>query len=226
MDRIEINLDAFNKLKPIKKGIVHLHRNKLYKHSPDTLEIVTAIDSFRTNPVFQRIAAPTAYLYDKKQYFGYAMNYYRKLKQVDDAIKSGIIVDIEKFSLELISIIDELNKLNLCYWDIHYLNVLSDPKGHPFILDIDDIELIPSNEDLHDQRQYLTEFILSLYLGIDKSIHQLAREEVIQKYFKDKTLMYIDTLGDLKEPVPDLPYCIIEELHDQEKRDMIKSKII
>lgn len=226
MEKIQISLDAFNKMKPLKKDIVHLHRNQIYKYSPETLEIVTAIDSFKSNPVFNHIAVPTAYLYDKKTYFGYVMKYYKKLHDVEEAIKKGIIKDIEKYALELLSIIEELNKLNLCYWDFHYQNILSDKKGHPFILDIDDMEYFPSNEDLHCQREYLSEFLLCIYLNQRKSVHAFARQEVIQKYFSDKTLMYIDTLGDLKEDAPQLPYCIIEELHDEDKREMIKSKII
>ena len=55
MEKIQISLDAFNKMKPIKKSVVHLYRNQLYKYSPETLEIVTAIDSFKTNPVFHHI---------------------------------------------------------------------------------------------------------------------------------------------------------------------------
>ena len=87
------------------------------------------------------------------------------------------------------------------------------------------MEYFPSNEDLHNQREYLTEFLLCIYLNQRKSVHAFARQEVIQKYFKDKTLMYIDSLGNLANQAPELPYCIIEELHDKEKRDMIKSKI-
>lgn len=225
MDRIQINLDKFNKMKHLKKDIVHLHQNKIYKYSPESFEIVTTIDSFKSNPVFKSISVPTAYLYDKKRYFGYIMKYYQKLHQVEQAIQQGIIKDIEKYALELLSIIDELNKLNLYYWDFHYKNILSDSKGHPFILDIDDMEYLPSNEDLHSQREYLAEFLLNIYLNQRKSIHALARQDAIQKYFKDQTLTYIDTLGNLGKEAPELPYCIIEELHDIEKRDMIKSKL-
>ena len=225
MERIDINMDAFMRMHQIKPTVVHLHKNKIYKRSPETLPIVNVINSLRNEQPFKHIALPEAYLYDKEQYFGYVMKYYKKLKQVNNAIKSGIIKDIEQFSLELLQIIDKLNKLNLCYWDFHFENVYSDKQGHPFILDTDDMEYFPSNEDLHNQREYLTEFLLCMYLEKRKSVHAFAREEAIQKYFKDKTLMYIDSLGNLQYPAPDLPYCIIEELHDKEKRDMIKSKI-
>lgn len=225
METINISIEEFNKMKKIKPDVVHLHRGQIYKHSPQSFDIIKAVDELRNEKPFQRIAVPSAYLYDKKGYFGYTMRYYKKLRQVEEAIAKGIIKDIEKYALELLAIIEELNKLNLCYWDFHYENILSDKQGHPFILDIDDIEYFPSNEDLHNQREYLTEFLLCMYLGQRKSVHSFAREEAIQKHFKDKTLMYIDTLGDLKEPVPELPYCIIEELQNEDKRDMIKSKI-
>lgn len=225
MLKIQINTDKFLKMKALKQDVVHLHRNKIYKYSPETEELVKAIESFRSNPVFKHISVPTAYLYDKKQYFGYIMKYYRRLHKVQTAIRKGIVKDIEQYALELLAIIEELNKLNLCYWDFHFENIYSDRKGHPFILDIDDIELCPTNEDLHNQKEYLTEFLLCMYLGQRKSVHAFARQEAILNNFSDKTLEYIDTLGDLSKPAPDLPYCIIEELHDKEKRDMIKSKI-
>lgn len=226
MEKISINFDTFDKMKPLKKGIVHLHRNQVYKYSPETLEIVKAIESFQHKPVLKHLAVPKAYLYNQKIYFGYVMKYYKGLHNVEEAIKSGIIKDIEKYALELLRIVEELNKLSLFYWDFHSENILSDKKGHPFILDLDDIELIPTNEDLHNQREYLTEFLLCIYLNKRRSVHSFAREKIIQNTFKDSTLMYIDTLGDLKEPAPELPYCIIEELHDEEKRELIKSKII
>ena len=225
MERIDINLDVFNKMKPLKKNVVHIHQNKLYKYSPESLNIVRTIDEFSSNPVFKSIAIPQAYLYDKQKYFGYIMKYYKKIYQVEQAIQNGLIKDIEKYALELLSIIEELNKLNLCYWDFHCGNILSNNKGHPFILDVDDMEYFPTNEDLHSQREYLSEFLLVIYLGKRKSIHSFAREDIIQKYFKNSTLEYLDTLGDLKEPVPRLPYCIIEELSDIDKRETIKSKI-
>ena len=225
MDRIKISMKKFNRMRPIKQGIVHYKNDKIYKHSPRTFDIVNAIDTLQDQEVFKYISVPTAYLYYKKKYFGYVMNYYKKLKQVEEAIKKGIIKDIEKYSLELLSIIEELNKLHLCYWDFHEENILSDEKGHPFILDIDDMEYLPSHEDLHNQREYLAEFLLCIYLNKRKSIHSFARETIIKQTFKDKTLMYIDSLGDLKEPVPELPYCIIEELQDIEKRELIKSNI-
>lgn len=225
MERIDINMDAFMKMHQIKPTIVHLHKNRIYKRSPETLPLVNVIDSLRNEPPFKHIAIPEAYLYDKETYFGYVMKYYKKLKEVNEAIKKGIIKDIEKFAIELLQIIEELNKLNLCYWDFHFENILSNKQGHPFILDIDDMEYFPSNEDLHNQREYLTEFLLCIYLGKRKSVHAFARQEAIQKYFKDKTLMYIDSLGDLGRKAPDLPYCIIEELQNKDKRDMIKSKI-
>lgn len=225
MERIDINMDAFMKMHQIKPTVVHLHKNKIYKRSPDTLPLINVIDSLRNEQPFKHISIPEAYLYEKETYFGYIMKYYKKLKQVNTAIKKGIIKDIEKFALELLQIVDELNKLDLCYWDFHFENILSDKQGHPFILDLDDMEYFPSNEDLHNQREYLTEFLLCIYLEKRKSVHAFARQEAIQKYFSDKTLMYIDSLGNLGVEAPELPYCIIEELQDQEKRDMIKSKI-
>jgi len=225
MDKIQITLQEFNQMNRLKDGVVHYKRDKIYKHSPSTLKIVKTIDSLGNQPVFQNIATPTAYLYNKKRYFGYVMKYYKKLKQVQEAIEKGIIEDIEKYALELLSIIEKLNKLNLCYWDFHDENILVDEQGNPYILDIDDMDYMPSKEDLHNQREYLTEFLLTIYLNKYKSVHAFANTEAIQYAFSDKSLNYIYSLGNLGKPVPELPYIIIKELKDKEKRDMIKSRI-
>lgn len=226
MDKIDINMDKFMKMKKIKPKVIHYHRNKIYKRSPQSLTIVKAIDSLKDEPVFKHISVPEAYLYDKQNYFGYVMKYYKKLKEIREAEAKGRIKDIEQFSIELLQIIDKLNNLNLCYWDFHSKNILSDKEGHPFILDIDDMDYYPTNEDLHNQREYLTEFLFYLYIDIDRPVQSFAKEEIIQHTFNGKTLKYIDQLGDLSKTAPDLPYCIIEELRNPEKRDMIKSKII
>ena len=110
METIQISFDTFDKMKHLKTGIVHLHHKQVYKYSPETKDLITAIDSLKDQPVFQHIAIPTAYLYNKKEYFGYVMKYYKKLHQVEEAIKKGIIKDIEKYALELLSIIEESNK--------------------------------------------------------------------------------------------------------------------
>lgn len=226
MEKIDISMDKFMKMKKIKPKVIHLYMGKIYKHSPNSLSIIETIDALRTESVFKHISTPEAYLYDKQKYFGYIMKYYKKLKQIKEAEEKGEIRNIEKFAIELLLIIEELNKLNLCYWDFHSQNILSDKEGHPFILDIDDMDYYPTDEDLHNQRECLTEFLLYLYLDTDKPVHSFLKDEVIQQSFGTKTLTYIDTLGDLNKTPPELPYCIIEELRDKEKRDMIKSKII
>lgn len=226
MNKIEISIEQFLRFPSIKPGIVHRHKNMVYKYSPNSLEIVVAIEAYRKEEVLKHISIPKAYLFSKKTYFGYTMEYYKKLKNINSALDLGIIKDVEVYALELLEIIKKLNSLNLCYWDFHNSNILSDEFGHPFIIDIDDINYIPTHEDLHYQRQFLTEFLLNLYLKKAKNTIGYYKDESIQKYFTPNTLKYLDNLGNLGLDVPDLPYCIIEELTDKEKTDMIKSKII
>lgn len=226
MNKIEISIERFLRFPPLKPGIVHRHKNMVYKYSPNSLEIITAIENYRKEEVFKHMSTPKAYLFSKKTYFGYTMEYYKKLKKINSALNLGIIKDIEIYVLELLEIIEKLNSLNLCYWDFHNSNILSDEFGHPFIIDIDDMNYIPTHEDLHYQRQFLTEFLLNLYLEKNKDTISYYKEASIQKHFTSKTLRYLENLGNLGLDVPDLPYCIIEELSDKEKRDMIKSKII
>ena len=41
----------------------------------------------------------------------------------------------------------------------------------------------------------------------------------------ESTRKYIDTLGNLSKPIPELPYCIVEELKDEEKISLIKTQL-
>ena len=226
MNKIEISYARFLSFPALKNGVIHRHNGKLYKRSPESWAIVTAIEKYQKDPEFKSISVPKAYLFDKKVYFGYVMEYYKNLNKIKKAMELGIINDLEKYALELLSIIEKLNDLNMCYWDFHRGNILADEKGQPFIIDIDDINYLPSFEELHYQRQFLTEFLLNLYFDNNKSVASYPKIPIVQKCFSPKALAYLNKLGNLGENVPELPYCIIEELKDKEKRDMIKSKII
>ena len=47
------------------------------------------------------------------------MEFNNKISLIKDAIYKGVIIDLNKFLLELLNIIEKLNSLNLCYWDFH-----------------------------------------------------------------------------------------------------------
>ena len=83
----------------------------------------------------------------------------------------------------------------------------------------------PNNEDLHNQRKYLSEFIIYLYFKKDLSTIKFARNEVIEHFFNKKALDYLEDIGNLSIPAPDLPYILLEEFQDEEKIRLIKRRI-
>lgn len=225
MQKIELDIDEFLSYKPIKPSVVHLHQGLVYKQSIDSKELTIALEKTKAYPVMQHISFPKYQLYIKDFYFGYAYKFNNKLHQILDAIFLGIIPNEETFIIELINIIEELNKLGFCYWDFHKNNIYSDPEGHPFLLDIDDIRLKQTSLNRYHQIKYLTEFILNIYLDTDKNLQQLLKEPAIRKYLKDSTIEYIESLVRRNGTTTELPFCIIEELNNPFRKELIKSNI-
>lgn len=225
METIQTDYETFMAYTPIKPGIVHLHQGLVYKNSPNSYEIVTAIEQSKTNPVFQHFSIPLAYLYIEDLYFGYIYQFNNQLHQVEDAEFLKIIKNTEDFAIKLISIIENLNSLNMCYWDFHRNNIFSDNFGNPFIIDYDDMKVSPNAVNKYHQAKYLTEYLLNLYLKQEKTLSQFLREPMIQRYFSDKTLEYIRNLISRTGECNELPYCIIDELSNPIKREVIKSRI-
>ena len=225
MKRIQLDIDEFMSFKQIKPGVVHLHNGMIYKHSHSSEKLVTALDMTKAHPVMKNITIPEAKLYIDNFYFGYAYQFNNKLRQVLDALFLGIIPNEETFILELINIIEELNKLGFCYWDFHKNNIFSDAEGHPFLLDIDDIRTQENNVNRYHQIKYLTEFILNIYLDTDKTLSQLMQQPAIRKYLKDSTIAYIESLIKRNGNINELPFCIIEELSNPYRKELIKTSI-
>ena len=227
MQEIEITKKKFNRMKKIKKDAVHYRDNLIYKYSPESWPIMTTIEKFEKEPCFKHIATPKAYLMCEKQYFGYIMEYNKTISKINDAIQNGIITNLDVYILKLLEILENLNQIGIYYWDFHSENILSTQNGEPFILDIDGAEYLPDIEDLHNQREYLTEFLINLYLGTDNLffIHKPKWSWIGRKYLSRKSQDYIDILGNLSKPAPELPYCIIEDLKDKEKLSLIKKQL-
>ena len=226
MNKIEITPERFLTFPPIKPGIVHRHKKQLYKYSPASKNIITTIDKYKYEEVMKQVTSPTAMLYHQKRYFGYTMEYYKKLKRIREAIKSGRIKDINEYMLNLLTIIEKLNELNLIYYDIHDNNVLVDENGKPFLIDIDDIVTIPSIEDFYQQSQYLTEFILNVYLEEYKTLRVHISDKELRKILSQKVISYMENLTVIANPAPSLPYVLLDELKDKEKVLKLKNKNI
>lgn len=225
MEEIQIDIDKFMSFQQIKPGIVHLHEGMIYKHSQGTEKLVTAIEKTKAHPVMKHITIPEAKLFIEDFYFGYAYQFKNKLRQVLDALYLGIIPNEESFVLELINIIEELNKLGFCYWDFHRNNIFSDEEGHPFLLDIDDIRTKTTGVNRYHQIKYLTEFILNIYLDTDKTLSQLMQQPFFRKYITENTITYIESLIKRNGNINELPFCIIEELSNPYKKELLKTII-
>jgi hypothetical protein len=209
----------------IKPGIVHIHNGIVYKNSPNSKEIVTKIDECKAHPVFKHFSIPLAYLYIKDFYFGYTYKFKTDLHLVDDAETLGIIKNKEDFIKELFLIIEQLNSINLCYWDFHKYNIYSDNSGNPFFIDYDDIQYNPSSLNMYHQSKYLTEYILQLLLNQEKTLIQFLKDSTLMEYLSNNSKEYLESLKCRTDKQIELPYTILEDLSDKSRRELIKSKI-
>lgn len=225
MQKIHTTYEEFMSYLKIKPGIVHLNDGIVYKHSPNSEEIIQAIEESKTHPVFKHISIPLSYLKIKDLYFGYTYEFKNDIHLVEDAIYLGIINNINEFISELLKIVEELNKLNMCYWDFHRNNIYSDKNGVPFIIDIDDMVYNPTRVNQYHQVKYLTEYILNLLLDQEKTLSQFLRDPAMQKHMSIESMDYIESLIRRTGTVTTLPYKLIEELSNPYKRELIKSKI-
>ena len=225
MNTIELSQERFLRFPSLKHGVVHIHNGNLYKYSPSSWGIVTTIEKYHHEEVFNHLSIPKAYFFNQKEYLGYVMEYYKKLKRIKEALKKGLIKDLNEYLFNLIVIVEKLNELNLIYWDFHDDNILVDEKGNPFIIDIDDIEIIPAVDEFYRQRRYLTEFILNMYFEDYRSFGVYLRNKELRNILSKKIITYMENLTTHAKPIPDLPYLLIEELKDDEKLQLIKRSI-
>ena len=105
-------------------------------------------------------------------------------------------------------------------------NILVDEKGKPFLIDIDDIVTIPSIEEFYQQSQYLTEFILNIYLEEYQTLRMRIGDKEIRRIFSEKAIAYMENLTVIANPIPNLPYILLDELKDEEKVLKLKKQII
>ncbi len=225
MKKRQITIEEFLSYTPIKPGVVHIHQGLVYKHAPNSLEIANAINDAKADPVFKYITVPKSVLFLDDIYFGYTTKFQSNLHIVEDAEYLGIITDINEYIWKLIQIIEKLNKLNMCYWDFHRNNIYSDNKGNPFILDIDDIRVNPTDLHLYHQIKYLTEYLLNLYLGQEKTIIHFLKNDDFRAHISKGTIAYLESLIKRTGTTIEFPHKVIDELSNPYKRELIKSKI-
>ena len=101
---------------------------------------------------------------------------------------------MSNFLIELIKMVEELNSLDIAYWDFHSNNVLVDKKGMPFLLDVDDIEYKAEKELLYRQIEYLIEFIFNVTLSNNYSLIKTLKSEALNGILSKKTLQFIQNI--------------------------------
>lgn len=225
MREIDITFDKFYSFKPLQKESVRKRGRFVYKYSPLTEHTISRLYAKTEAKVLDHFSKPLAKLKCEGTYFGYIM-YFRRLKHIKEAINSGNINQLGNFLLELIKIIEELNKMDLTYWDFHSNNILVDKKGRPFVIDIDDIEYKATKELLYKQIEYLIEFILNVMLSNNYSLQKILNSEALKGILNKKTLTYITNIynQEARQQLL-LPYHLVEELKDKDKVHTIKRRI-
>ncbi len=226
MQTHQITYDEFLSYNAIKPGIVHIHQGIVFKHSPNSEELIDTITTVTQGSMVRNyITIPQAKLRVDEMFFGYQYPFNNELRQVEDAIYLGLIKGEEQFAILLLSLIEELNRLELCYWDFHRNNVFSNQSGHPFLIDLDDIKYQPTLLNKYHQIKYLTEYLLNMYLKKDKILLDYRREPLLQQYFTSETMEYIQGLAKKPGTITELPYCIIDEFKDSYKKEELKIRI-
>lgn len=225
MKEIDITYDKFYSFKPLQKESVRKKGRFVYKYSPLTEHTVSRLYAKTEAKVLDHFSKPIAKLKCNGTYFGYIM-YFRRLKHIKEAIHSGNINLLSNFLLELIQMIEELNKMDLTYWDFHSNNILVDKKGSPFIIDIDDIEYKAAKDLLYRQIEYLIEFIFNVMLNNNYSLQKVLNSEALKGILNQNTLSYITNICNQEERQQLLlPYHLVEELKDKDKVQTLKRRI-
>lgn len=222
METIEITREQLSKMKNLKAGIVLQKDGIIYKYDPDSKHIIQKISDLGNHPYLKQLAKPINFLELEREYYGYTMLYYKKIKQVTDAIKAGIIKNLGDYFDELFMIVTKLNTLKLIYWDFHENNIYADAKGKPFILDLDDITDEDSAENLLEQKEYLTEFMLGTYFGKYRGFHWYFGTNAFKNILNNEANEYLEMLREGDLSLTDMPYCVLTELEDQDKTNALK----
>lgn len=225
MREIEITYDTFYSFKPLQKDSVRKKGRYVYKYAPLSESTISRIYANTDAKVFKSFSTPVAKLKCNGTYFGYIM-YFRRVKKINEAIKKGNINQLSNFLIELIQIIEELNQMDLTYWDFHSNNILVNKQGHPFIMDIDDIEYKATKELLYRQIEYLIEFILNMMLNNNMSLQKVLKSEILNGIIAKDTLSYIKNIFNQDQTQSlILPYNLVEELRDKDKIRTLKRRI-
>lgn len=219
---INITEEEIAKMKVLKEDNVFLKGNFVYKRDSESEEIIKKIIELGNNPALDQLSKPLAILELQKQYYGYVMKYYKALQNVNDSIKNGTIKNLGDYFNELFMIVTKLNIIKLIYWDFHEGNILVDKNGKPFIIDLDDISDEDSDENLLEQKEYLSEFLLGTYLGQYKGFPAYFRNNALRDILNNEANEYLEGIYNRDMSIKDMPFVVLTELEDQDKTNALK----
>jgi hypothetical protein len=225
MKIIQITEEKLKKMKDLKDGLVHVQNGIVYKHDSESEELIKRIVQLGNHPYLEQLAKPIDLLEIEKEYYGYTMLYYKNIKLVTEAIKSGIIKNLGDYFDELFMVLTKLNTLKLIYWDFHENNIFADEKGRPFILDLDDISQEDSDENLLEQKEYLTEFLLGTYLERYRGFYSYFITPAFKEILNSEANEYLEAIRESDYSLKDMPYCVLTELEDQDKTNALKLRL-
>ena len=222
MSIITITREELEKMEDIYNGNVYLKDGIIYKRDTESEQVIKKIHQLGNHPYLKQVVKPIDFLELEKEYFGYTMRYYNTIKKVNKAIKQGTIKNLGDFFDELFMIITKLNTLKLIYWDFHENNIFSDKDGHPFIIDLDDIEQEDSDTNLLEQKEYLTEFLLGTYIVQYHGYYWYFKTPALQNILNKEANEYLEAIRCGDHSLKDMPYSVLTELEDQEKTTALK----
>lgn len=222
MSIITITKKELSKMTDLNNGNVYLKGNTIYKCDKESEQIIKKIHKLSNHPYLKQLAKPIDFLELEQEYIGYTMEYYKNIQNINVAIKKGIVKNLGDYFNELFMIIIKLNILKLIYWDFHEGNILADEKGQPFIIDLDDISEEDSHENLIEQKEYLTEFLLGTFLGEYKGFPAYFRTDAFKQILNKEANEYLDSIYNHDILLTDMPYTVLTELEDQEKTTALK----
>lgn len=222
MKIINITQKDISKLHMLKDDNVFLKGNYVYKKDNESEEIIKKIIELGNHPALNQLSKPIAILELEKEYYGYVMKYYKTLKNVNEAIKQGIITNLGDYFNDLFMIVTKLNLINLIYWDFHEGNILCDKNGKPFIIDLDDISDEASDENLLEQKEYLLEFLLGTFLGQYRGYPVYFRNNALQDILNKEANEYLKGIYNRDMTIKEMPFAVLTELEDEDKTNALK----
>lgn len=212
-----------------------------YKFSPDSLEIIKALNERKKNLTSDICVIPEIACYNSfENYFGHASRLARGYKTLVDTLNNGELkITNEGILKEVKETMDELERIGFLYYDIHDRNILvKDNKIK--IIDFDDVYDLESDElfqtDIEVKKVYqmcnIADLMLELYLFYEHSfptfipiklLTNSKTKELVSKEF----IEYLHLVNEVDLCVKDIPYePFMEELKDTEKADELRKILL